>query len=63
LEKVRELEATQRLCIYNIQPVLGFSDAVDPELHIAYNWEGKNSVRQAAATGESIFNLYWDNYM
>ena len=45
MTKVRELEATQRLCIYNIQPVLGFSDAVDPSLRIPYNWEWKNSVK------------------
>jgi len=45
MTKVRELEATQRLCIYNLQPVLGFSDAVDPSLRIPYNWEWKNSLK------------------
>jgi hypothetical protein len=42
MAKVRELEATQRLCIYNLQPIAGFSDAVDPSLRIPFFWEWKS---------------------
>jgi hypothetical protein len=45
LEKVRQLEADQRLCLYNILPVAGFSDAVDPQLRMPYNWQWKNQLQ------------------
>lgn len=54
MEKVRELEEAQRVCIYNIQPTLGFSDAVDPSLRIPYNWEWKSSSWQQPPAGWKI---------
>jgi hypothetical protein len=41
IDKVKELQEEQRICIYNMQPILGFSDAVDPSLRIPYHWEWK----------------------
>ncbi len=35
---VRELEATQRKCLYNARPWNGYADQFDPELHIWYSW-------------------------
>lgn len=40
--RVRELEATQRQCLYNAVPWAGYSDQFDPQLHIWYSWRWRN---------------------
>lgn len=42
-ERAREIEDTRRKCLYNIEATLGFSDAVDPELKMPYNWQWRSS--------------------
>lgn len=44
MDKVNELERGQRICLYNIEPEPGFSDAVDPSLRMPYNWRWKSGV-------------------
>jgi hypothetical protein len=39
----QQLENDRRKCLYNIEPVLGFSDAQDPELRMPYNWQWKST--------------------
>lgn len=41
-ERVRELEETQRICLYNVTAEEGYSDLFDPSLHIPYNWAWRN---------------------
>lgn len=43
-DKVKELEATQRICIYNIKAVDG-SPGFDPSLHIPFDWEWKSTTK------------------
>jgi hypothetical protein len=38
----RQIEDNRRLCLYNVVPVLGFSDAQDPELKMPYNWQWRD---------------------
>jgi hypothetical protein len=40
-QRAAEIEAERRVCLYNIEPVNGFSDAQDPVLEIPYNWQWK----------------------
>lgn len=40
--RVRQLEATQRQCLYNAIPWSGYSDQFDPQLHIWYSWRWRN---------------------
>lgn len=44
-EKVSELESNQRMCIYNVTAVQGYSDLNDPYLHIPFNWQWKNEAK------------------
>ncbi|QSQ24476.1 hypothetical protein JY651_05855 [Pyxidicoccus parkwayensis] len=43
LAKVRELEETQRFCLYNVIPEEGYSDLFDPSMHMPFNWKWKGS--------------------
>ncbi|HET7499599.1 MAG TPA: hypothetical protein VFK02_01305 [Kofleriaceae bacterium] len=38
-KRASQIEDHRRTCLYNILPVLGFSDAQDPELKMPYNWQ------------------------
>lgn len=40
----KELESTQRKCLYNAIPRDGYSDAADPQLDIWFDWRWKNGV-------------------
>lgn len=51
------IEATRRTCLYNIQPVLGFSDAVDPSLKMPYNWEWTSTSWQTPPASWQIPNV------
>jgi len=42
LAHVRQLEATQRQCLYNAVPWAGYSDQFDPQIHIWYSWRWRN---------------------
>lgn len=42
MERVRELEATQRICLYNVVAEDGYSDLFDRSLRIPYNWTWRN---------------------
>ena len=44
-EKVRELEKTQRICLYNVRAEDGYSDLYDPSLHMPYNWAWANQLK------------------
>lgn len=39
---VRQLEATQRQCLYNVVPLAGYSDQYDPQVHVWYAWGWRN---------------------
>ncbi|HKR64322.1 MAG TPA: hemolysin D [Thermoanaerobaculia bacterium] len=41
---VRALAATQRVCLFNIQAVAGYSDLFDPSMHMHYNWEWRTTL-------------------
>ncbi|MCP3142325.1 hypothetical protein [Pyxidicoccus xibeiensis] len=43
LAKVKELEAEQRLCLYNVVPEEGYSDLIDTSMHMPFNWMWKDS--------------------
>lgn len=43
MARVRKLEATQRLCLFNIRPVQGYNDLFDPSLKLHYHWEWTTS--------------------
>ncbi|MFP2924648.1 hypothetical protein ACLESO_05410 [Pyxidicoccus sp. 3LG] len=43
LAKVRELEETQRFCLYNVEAEAGYSDLFDPSMHMPFNWKWKSS--------------------
>jgi hypothetical protein len=45
LARVRELEETQRFCLYNVTPEEGYSDLFDPSMHMPFNWKWKNSTK------------------
>jgi hypothetical protein len=38
----KQIEDNRRLCLYNVVPVPGFSDAQDPELKMPYNWQWRD---------------------
>jgi hypothetical protein len=42
-EKVDELVAAQRACVFNVQPTPGYADLNDPHLHMPFNWEWKSA--------------------
>ena len=42
-KRARQIEDNRRVCLFNVIPVLGFSDAQDPELKMPYNWQWKSS--------------------
>ena len=39
---VRQLEASQRQCLYNATPWAGYSDQADPQLHTWFSWRWLN---------------------
>jgi hypothetical protein len=43
-QRAKEIEDNRRICLYNIEPVLGFSDAQDPELKMPYNWQWRSTL-------------------
>jgi hypothetical protein len=43
-KRAKQIEDDRRYCLYNIVPVLGFSDAQDPELKLPYNWQWRDSL-------------------
>lgn len=45
MEKVRELEKNQRLCLYNILPEDGYADLHDTSIHMPFNWKWKNPIK------------------
>lgn len=45
LEKVRHIEETQRLCLYNIKAQDGYSDLFDTSLKIPFNWAWVNDLK------------------
>jgi hypothetical protein len=44
-KRAKQIEDNRRYCLYNIVPVLGFSDAQDPELKMPYNWQWRDSLQ------------------
>ena len=38
MDKVRELQAAQRFCLFNVRPFDGYDDLFDPQIHMPYNW-------------------------
>ena len=44
-EKVRELERTQRICLYNAKAVDGYADLWDTSLRMPYNWAWKDTLK------------------
>ncbi len=44
-ERVRALEETQRICLYNVKAEDGYSDLFDPSLHMPYNWTWVNPLK------------------
>jgi hypothetical protein len=54
LARVRELEDTQRFCLYNVVPEEGYSDLFDPSMHMPFNWKWKGSDWQAPPAGWKI---------
>ena len=38
-KRAKEIEDNRRICLYNVVPVAGFSDAQDPSLKMPYNWQ------------------------
>jgi hypothetical protein len=44
--RAAQIEDNRRTCLYNIVPVLGFSDAQDPSLKMPYNWQWRASTWQ-----------------
>jgi len=53
-QMAKRIEDSRRTCLYNIQPVLGFSDAQDPSLRMPYNWEWKSTLWQTPPAGWQI---------
>jgi hypothetical protein len=43
-KRAQQIEDDRRKCLYNVVPVLGFSDAQDPELKMPYNWQWRDSL-------------------
>ncbi|MFP2904997.1 hypothetical protein ACLESD_08070 [Pyxidicoccus sp. 3LFB2] len=43
LAKVKELEESQRFCLYNVVAEEGYSDLFDPSVHMPFNWSWKGS--------------------
>jgi hypothetical protein len=43
-DKVAQLQSDQRLCLFNTQPVPGYADLFDPQIHMYYNWQWVSSV-------------------
>jgi hypothetical protein len=44
-QRAKQIEDNRRTCLYNIEPVLGFSDAQDPELRMPYNWQWRSKLQ------------------
>ena len=42
-KRAAQIEEERRICLYNVAPVHGFSDAQDPSLRMPYNWEWRSS--------------------
>lgn len=38
-DKVKQLEHDQRVCLFNMEAVPGYSDLFDPEIHSFFNWQ------------------------
>lgn len=53
-QRAKEIEDTRRICLYNIIPTLGFSDAVDPELKMPYNWQWRATTWQTPPSNWQI---------
>jgi hypothetical protein len=45
LQRVREVERTQKICLYNITSAAGYSDLYDPSLHLWFNWAWRNQAK------------------
>jgi len=43
MEKVRQLEHDQRMCLYNVVPEEGYTDLFDRSSHMPYNWKWRNA--------------------
>ncbi|NOJ76791.1 hemolysin D [Myxococcus xanthus] len=46
LDKVKELEETQRICLYNVEAEPGYADLFDPSVRMPFNWRWKSSTWQ-----------------
>ncbi len=44
-EKVAELEAAQRLCLYNVVAEPGYSDLFDPHVRMPFHWRWRNALK------------------
>ena len=42
-ERVAELEQQRRVCLFNVEPVAGYSDLNDEYLDIPYNWQWRST--------------------
>ena len=42
LDKVKQFEKGQRMCLYNMLPTWGHENEIDPSLHLAYDWGWRN---------------------
>lgn len=56
-QRAMQIESDRRLCLYNIIPVLGFSDAQDPSLKIPYNWQWRGLLTQTPPANWTIPNV------
>lgn len=55
MEAVNKFRDEQRMCLYNLRPVAGYSDLVDASTHMPYNWEWRSSTQwQTPPTGWTI---------
>ncbi len=45
MEKVRQLEKDQRMCLYNVVPEDGYADLYDRSFHMPFNWKWKSLIK------------------
>jgi hypothetical protein len=53
-KRAKQIEDDRRVCLYNVVPVLGFSDAQDPSLKMPYNWQWRASSWQTPPSSWNI---------
>lgn len=53
-EAVDKFKADQRMCLYNVNPVAGYSDLFDTSMHMPFNWQWKAATWQTPPSNWQI---------